>query len=103
AGTPGKRYALPHSRVLLHQGSAGIGGTAVDIEIQAEDLRRTRDTVLGLIARHTGQDVATVERDSRRDRWFSAAEALDYGFVDRVIESVDDVAPTRNRPMGLVR
>ena len=52
---------------------------------------------------HGLEDVATVERDSRRDRWFSAAEALDYGFVDRVIESVDDVAPTRNRPMGLVR
>jgi ATP-dependent Clp protease protease subunit len=102
AGTPGKRYALPHSRVLLHQGSAGIGGTAVDIEIQADDLRRTRDTVLGLIARHTGQDVATVERDSRRDRWFSATEALEYGFVDKVIESIDDVAPTRTHRMGLV-
>ena len=72
AGTPGKRYALPHSRVLLHQGSAGIGGTAVDIEIQADDLRHTRDTVLGLVAGHTGQDRETVERDSRRDRWFSA-------------------------------
>jgi ATP-dependent Clp protease protease subunit len=103
AGTPGKRYALPHSRVLLHQGSAGIGGTAVDIEIQAEDLRRTRDTVLGLIAGHTGQDLPTVERDSRRDRWFSATEALEYGFVDRVIESVDDVAPARSHRMGLVR
>jgi ATP-dependent Clp protease protease subunit len=102
AGTPGKRYALPHSRVLLHQGSAGIGGTAVDIEIQADDLRRTRDTVLGLIARHTGQDVATVERDSRRDRWFSATEALEYGFVDKVIESIDDVAPARTHRMGLV-
>jgi ATP-dependent Clp protease protease subunit len=102
AGTPGKRYALPHSRVLLHQGSAGIGGTAVDIEIQADDLRRTRDTVLGLIARHTGQDVTTVERDSRRDRWFSATEALEYGFVDKVIESIDDVAPARTHRMGLV-
>jgi ATP-dependent Clp protease protease subunit len=103
AGAPGKRYALPHSRVLLHQGSAGIGGTAVDIEIQAEDLRRTRDTVLGLISQHTGQPLDTVERDSRRDRWFSATEALDYGFVDRVIESVEDVAPARSHRMGLVR
>jgi ATP-dependent Clp protease protease subunit len=103
AGAPGKRYALPHSRVLLHQGSAGIGGTAVDIEIQAEDLRRTRDTVLGLIAEHTGQPLDTVERDSRRDRWFSATEALDYGFVDRVIERVEDVAPARAHRMGLVR
>ena len=103
AGTPGKRYALPHARILLHQGSAGIGGTAVDIEIQAEDLRHTRDTVLALIAEHTGQDVATVERDSRRDRWFTASQALDYGFVDRVIESVDDVTPARTQRMGLVR
>lgn len=103
AGTPGKRYALPHARILMHQGSAGIGGTAVDIEIQADDLRHTRDTVLGLIAEHTGQDLATIERDSRRDRWFTATEARDYGFVDRVIESVDDVTPTRQQRMGLVR
>jgi ATP-dependent Clp protease protease subunit len=103
AGTPGKRYALPHARILLHQGSAGIGGTAVDIEIQADDLRHMRDTVLGLIAAHTGQDVATVEQDSRRDRWFTADAARDYGFVDKVIESVDDVTPTRTHRMGLVR
>ena len=103
AGTPGKRYALPHARILLHQGSAGIGGTAVDIEIQAEDLRHTRDTVLGLIAEHTGQDIGTVEQDSRRDRWFTATEALDYGFVDKVIEAVDDVTPAKAQRMGLVR
>ena len=103
AGTPGRRYALPHARILLHQGSAGIGGTAVDIEIQAEDLRHTRDTVLGLIAGHTGQDVATVEQDSRRDRWYTSSEALDYGFVDKVIETVDDVAPAQTQRMGLVR
>ena len=101
AGTPGKRYALPHSRVLLHQGSAGIGGTAVDIEIQADDLRRTRDTVIGLVAQHTGQDRATIERDSRRDRWFGAEEALAYGFVDQVISSVDHVTPARERSVGL--
>ncbi len=101
AGTPGKRYVLPHARVLLHQGSAGIGGTAVDIEIQAEDLRHTRDTVLGLIAEHTGQDRDTVERDSRRDRWFSAEQAQDYGFVDRVISTVDDVTPGQRRGAGL--
>ena len=101
AGTPGKRYALPHARVLLHQGSAGIGGTAVDIELQAEDLRRTRDTVLALIAEHTGQDRDTVERDSRRDRWFSAEQALDYGFVDRVVDSIDHVRPGRPHAVGL--
>ena len=101
AGTPGKRFALPHARVLLHQGSAGIGGTAMDIEIQAEDLRKTRDTVIGLVSEHTGQDVATIERDSRRDRWFDAQEALAYGFVDRVISKVADVTPTHSRSMGL--
>lgn len=101
AGAPGKRYALPHARVLLHQGSAGIGGTAVDIELQAEDLRRTRDTVLALIAEHTGQDRDTVERDSRRDRWFSAGQALDYGFVDRVVDSIDHVSPGRPHAVGL--
>ena len=101
AGTPGKRYALPHSRVLLHQGSAGIGGSAVDIEIQADDLRHMRDTVLGLIAEHTGRPRETVERDSRRDRWFSAQQALAYGFVDQVISSVDHVTPARPRNVGL--
>src|SRR6185312_10406944 len=101
AGTKGKRFALPHARVLLHQGSSGIGGTAMDIAIQADDLRHTRDTVLGLIATDTGQDVETVERDSRRDRWFSADEALDYGFVDRVVSTLDEVRPARPRPLGL--
>ncbi|MCV2393013.1 ATP-dependent Clp protease proteolytic subunit [Actinotalea sp. M2MS4P-6] len=93
AGTPGKRYALEHSRVLLHQGSAGIGGTAVDIELQADDLRHTRDTVLGLIAQHTGQPVERVAEDSLRDRWFSAAEAREYGFVDHVLTDLADVRP----------
>ena len=92
---------MPHARVLLHQGSAGIGGTAMDIAIQADDLRHTRDTVLALIAADTGQDVETVERDSRRDRWFSADEALDYGFVDRIVSSVDDVRTPVVRPLGL--
>jgi ATP-dependent Clp protease protease subunit len=73
----------------------------MDIAIQAEDLRRTRDTVLGLIAEDTGQDVAVVERDSQRDRWFTADEALAYGFVDHIVRSVDDIIPTRQRPIGL--
>jgi ATP-dependent Clp protease protease subunit len=101
AGSKGKRYAMPHSRVLLHQGSAGIGGTAMDIAIQADDLRHTRDTVLSLIAADTGQDVETVERDSRRDRWFSADEALGYGFVDHLVSSVDEVRTPVVRPLGL--
>ncbi|WP_226352711.1 ClpP family protease [Pseudonocardia sp. ICBG601] len=95
AGTPGKRRALPHSRVLMHQGSSGIGGTAVDIELQADDLRHTRDTVLGLIAQDTGQPVDRIFTDSLHDRWYSATEALDYGFVDAVVDSFDQVVPRR--------
>lgn len=101
SGTRGKRYVMPHAKVLLHQGSAGIGGTAMDIAIQAEDLRRTRDTVLACIAEDTGQPVAQIEEDSRRDRWFTAAEALDYGFVDAVVTSLEDVLSTSRHPVGL--
>ncbi|MEV1292176.1 ATP-dependent Clp protease proteolytic subunit [Pseudonocardia sp. NPDC049635] len=95
SGTPGKRRALPHSRVLMHQGSAGIGGTAVDIELQADDLRHTRDTVLGLIAQDTGQPVERIFTDSLHDRWYSATEALEYGFVDAIVSRFDDIAPRR--------
>ena len=101
SGTKGKRYAMPHAKVLLHQGSAGIGGTAMDIAIQADDLRHTRDTVLGLIAADTGQPVEQVARDSQRDRWFTAEEAVAYGFVDAVVASLAEVLPGRRRPMGL--
>ncbi|WP_136519810.1 MULTISPECIES: ClpP family protease [Cellulomonas] len=103
AGTPGKRFALPHARVLLHQGSAGIGGSAVDVELQADDLRATRDTVLGLVAQHTGQPVERIREDSLRDRWFSAQEALDYGFVDAVVGSLADVRPAAVAPRVGVR
>ncbi len=100
AGTRGKRFALPHTRVLMHQGSAGIGGTAVDIEMQADELRNTRDTVLELIAEHTGQPIDVITRDSQRDRWYSATEAREYGFVDEVVTSLDVVRPWR-QPVGL--
>lgn len=93
SGTPGKRYAMKHSKVLLHQGSAGIGGTAMDIAIQAADLRHTRDTVLSLIAHDTNQSLETVERDSQRDRWFDAENALHYGFVDHIVDSVTQILP----------
>lgn len=101
AGTRGKRFALPHSRILMHQGSAGFGGTAVDIELQAEALRYTRDTVLGLIAEHTGQPLEVITEDSLRDRWFTADEARAYGFIDEIIDSIDVVRPTSKRPVGL--
>ncbi len=101
SGTPGKRRALPHSRILMHQGSAGIGGTAVDVELQAADLRHTRDTVLALIAEDTGQSPERVFEDSLHDRWYTAKQALDYGFVDEVVTTFDAVAPPRRRPVGL--
>jgi ATP-dependent Clp protease protease subunit len=101
SGTRGKRYCMPHGKVLLHQGSGGIGGTAMDIAIQADDLRHTRDTVLGLIAEDTGQPVEQVERDSRRDRWYTAEEAREYGFVDAVVESLEELIPSRRPPIGL--
>jgi ATP-dependent Clp protease protease subunit len=95
AGTPGKRYVLPHARVLLHQGSAGIGGTAIDIEIQAENLEHTKRVLMGLIAEHTGQPVERVEKDALRDRWFTAEEAKEYGFVDEILTDVRTVATSR--------
>ncbi|TQJ07095.1 ATP-dependent Clp protease proteolytic subunit [Lapillicoccus jejuensis] len=84
AGTPGKRYATPHARVMMHQPSGGIGGTASDIKIQAEQMLHIKKQMAELIAQHTGQELAQIERDSDRDRWFTAEEAKEYGFVDAV-------------------
>ena len=85
AGARGKRYALPHCQILMHQPSAGVGGTESDISIQAELFRRHKQEMAELIASHTGQPVEKIIADFDRDRWFSAAEALEYGFVDHVI------------------
>jgi ATP-dependent Clp protease protease subunit len=101
SGTRGKRRAMPHARVLMHQGSAGIAGTAVDVELQANDLRHTRDTVLRLIAEDTGQPLERIFEDSLHDRWFTAQEAIDYGFVDGIVGTFDEVAPRGRRPMGI--
>ena len=102
AGARGKRFALPHAQVLMHQGSAGFGGTAADVEIYANQLERLGQTLLRLTSEHTGQPIETVERDSRRDRWFTAGEALAYGLIDHILDSVDDVRPEMARqPMGL--
>jgi len=95
AGTPGKRFALRHARVLMHQGSAGIGGSAVEIEIQANDLRHIRDTVLGLIAEDTGQPFETVHEDARHDHWYTADQAREYGFIDHIVDSFDQVMPRK--------
>jgi ATP-dependent Clp protease, protease subunit len=101
SGSKGKRYALPHSRILMHQGSAGIGGSAVEVELQAADLRQTRDTVLGLIAEDTGQPIERIFEDSRHDHWYTAPEARDYGFIDGIAATFAQLLPARKRPFGL--
>jgi ATP-dependent Clp protease protease subunit len=84
SGQPGKRYALPNARVLMHQPSAGVGGTATDIAIQAEVFGDMKRQVAELTATQTGQTVDRITTDGDRDRWFTAQEALAYGFVDHV-------------------
>ena len=91
AGAPGKRYALPHARIMMHQPSGGIGGTASDIKIQAEQMAYTKKTLADLIAEHTGQKAETIQADSDRDRWFTAEAAKEYGFVDHVVRSANQV------------
>jgi len=100
AGTPGKRFSLPHAQILMHQGSAGFGGTAADVEIYAGQLERVGATLLELTAEHTGQPTETIERDSRRDRWFTAEEAREYGLIDHILDQVDDVRATGTRRMA---
>ena len=101
AGTPSKRFSLPHAQVLMHQGSAGFGGTAADVEIYAQQLDRIGSTMTRLIAQHTGQPEETVSRDSLRDRWFSAEEAQAYGMIDHIVERLDDVRPAVGKMAGL--
>jgi len=92
AGTKGKRFALPHARVLMHQPSGGLGGTASDIKIQAEQILHMKKQMAELIAQQTGQSLDKITADSERDRWFTAQEAKEYGFIDHVIRSANDVA-----------
>ncbi|QES43516.1 ATP-dependent Clp protease proteolytic subunit [Streptomyces venezuelae] len=101
-GTQGKRFALPHARIMMHQPSAGIGGTTADIAIQAENLEFTKRTIERLTAEHTGQSEETISRDGDRDRWFTAEQAKEYGMVDHVVASLDDVRPAGSkRRIGL--
>ncbi|TGA92105.1 ATP-dependent Clp protease proteolytic subunit [Streptomyces sp. MZ04] len=101
-GTAGKRYALPNARIMMHQPSAGIGGTTADIAIQAENLEFTKKAVERITAEHTGQSEETISRDGDRDRWFTAEQAVEYGMVDRVLDSLADVRPAAGKPrMGL--
>jgi ATP-dependent Clp protease, protease subunit len=91
AGTHGKRYALPHAQILMHQPSGGIGGTESDIRIQAEQMRHIKRTLFERTAFHTGKPIEEIERDADRDRWFTAEAAKEYGFVDHVIHSAIEV------------
>ena len=99
AGTKGKRYATPHARVMMHQPSGGMGGTASDIKIQAEQLLHIKKQMAELIAQHTGQTVDQIEMDSDRDRWFTAEEAKEYGFVDQVITKATMAGPGVDNPV----
>ena len=96
-GTRGKRYALPNARVMMHQPSAGIGGTTADIAIQAENLEHMKRVIERINAERTGQPRETIERDSDRDRWFTAEQAMEYGMVDAIMESLADVRPAAPR------
>lgn len=87
AGTPGKRFALPHSRIMIHQPWGGAEGTAADIEIQSREILRLRSMLNNILARHTGQTLKKIERDTNRDFFMSASEAAGYGLVDSVINS----------------
>ena len=92
AGAAGKRYALPHARILMHQPSAGVQGQASDIAIQAENLIKIKREMAELIAEHSGQDVERIIADSDRDRWFSATEAEAYGLLDHVISRAGELS-----------
>lgn len=91
AGTPGKRFSLPNANILMHQPSAGLGGSATDIRIQAEQLLRTKKRMSELIAQHSGQTFEQITKDSDRDRWFTAEQAKEYGLIDDIMHSAADV------------
>ena len=91
AGSKGKRYALPHARIMMHQPSGGVGGTAADIAIQAEQMIYTKKMFQERVSVHTGQSMEQIAADSDRDRWFTAQEALEYGLVDHVVQTAGQV------------
>jgi len=91
AGAKGKRYALPHSRIMMHQPSGGIGGTESDIRIQAQLILHMKQVMAELTAEQTGQSVETILEDNARDKWFTAQEALEYGFIDHIADRAASV------------
>ncbi len=96
AGAKGKRFALPHTRIMMHQPSAGIGGSAADIAIMAEQFAYTKRELNELQAMHTGKPVEQINADADRDRWFTPQQALEYGFIDQVITSARQAGGTGN-------
>lgn len=102
AGAHGKRFALSNAQILMHEGSAGIGGSAADVEIQAANLVATLDRLRAIISRHTGRTIEQITEDVGRDRWFDADAAREYGFVDHIVSSLDDILPRRTvRRVGI--
>jgi ATP-dependent Clp protease protease subunit len=87
AGTKGKRHALPHARIMIHQPWGGVQGTAMDISIQAEEILRLKDSLNQILARHTGKSVEAIAKDSDRDFFMSAAQAREYGLIDEIVET----------------
>lgn len=96
AGAPGKRYATPNTRIMMHQPSGGLGGTASDIKIQAEQMLYIKKRMAQLIAEHSGQTIEQIEKDSDRDRWFTSEEARTYGLIDHVYSTSAD-APAASK------
>lgn len=88
AGTKGKRYSLPHSRIMIHQPLGGFHGQATDVEIQAREILKLKDTLAEILARHTGQNVGQIKEDTERDYYLSGKEAMDYGLVDEVVNTL---------------
>ena len=92
AGAKGKRFALPHARIMVHQPWGGARGTAADIEIQAEEILKLRETLNAILARHTGRDVEQVAADTDRDKFMDPLQARDYGLVDEVVETLKEAS-----------
>jgi len=92
SGTAGKRYALPHSKIMIHQPWGGVTGQASDIQIQAEEILRAKRMLNELLAKHTGKSVEQIEKDTERDRYLTPEEALEYGIVDMIVENTDQTS-----------
>lgn len=95
AGTPGKRFVLPNAQIVMHEGSAGLGGSAADVAIQAANLEATLDRLRSIIARHTGRPLDEIVRDVGRDWWFDAEGAVEYGFADHIVDDLAAIIPGR--------